>query len=424
MIKYTTQFDLRFRCGSIHVAVLGLSVLLITLALGAMLAVRAQVRAVDLQNDMAEARLYARSGLEVGRLWVDQDASWRINHSNGTWVSNRAIGSGTFTLGGVNPNGTLDANDLDPLILTATGLRGRARQKIQVTLTAVQTPFSCLETAISASAGITMQGATISAAGNIIASNGSMVATNCTVNANVEAVGTVSGGTYMGTIRAASRARSMPRTTAFDYYIANGTAIARAAILTGTMSRALLSPSSNPYGSQTNLKGIYVIDCQGQNITITNCRIIGTLVLLNPGSGSELQGSINWMPAVPSFPSLLVRGSITIRPSTSALSESATGANYNPTGAPYPYPSGTTNTTTTDSYPSIVGGMIYASGNVVLSSSANLGMVFSGGTVNVTSSVTALGLTYDSGYFQTPPPGFSSIKMVLSEGSYRQVVDP
>jgi hypothetical protein len=119
-----------------------------------------------------------------------------------------------------------------------------------------------------------------------------------------------------------------------------------------------------------------------------------------------------------------VRGNIAIKTFTSALSESATGANYNPTGAPYPYPSGATNATMTDSYPSAVAGMIYASGNIVFSTSANTGMVISGGTVTVTSSVTMLGLTYDSGYFQTPPPGFSSIKMVLSEGSYQQVVDP
>ena len=56
----------------------------------------------------------------------------------------------------------------------------------------------------------------------------------------------------------------MPRPNVFDHYIANGTAIARSALPGGSLSAVLLSPSSNPFGAQTNLRGIYVVDCQNQ----------------------------------------------------------------------------------------------------------------------------------------------------------------
>ena len=414
------------RRGTVYVAVLSLSLLRVTLSVGTLLAVRAQVRNVDLGNDIAEARLYARSGIELGRLWVDQDPSWRSNRTSGNWVTGRAMGTGTFSLDGTNfsGGGALTDNELESLVLTATGQRGRARQKVRATLAAVQTPYTSLSAALVAGSGISFQSATVSGTGMLIASNGSITASNCSISPNVEAVGTISGGTYAGTIRAASRARTMPRANVFDYYIANGTPIAWTSLASGTMSGALLSPSSNPYGTEKNLRGIYVIDCQGRATTVSNCRIVGTLVLLNPGAGSVVQGSINLNPAIAGYPSLLVRGDITLRPSANPLSETSLDVNFNPAGTAYPYPSGSSNATNTDTYPSYLGGMIYVSGNTTLGSSANIGMLIGGGTLTVTSAVSTLGLNFDNTYAATPPPGFSAIRMVLSEGSYVQVVDP
>ena len=63
------------------------------------------------------------------------------------------------------------------------------------------------------------------------------------------------------------------------------------------MDRVLLSPTSNPYGTP-NASGIYIINCNNQNVTIGPCRIVGTLVLLVPGPGRPFRarspGSRRW----------------------------------------------------------------------------------------------------------------------------------
>ena len=55
---------------------------------------------------------------------------------------------------------------------------------------------------------------------------------------------------------------------------------------------------------------IYVIDCGGQSIMVQNMRLAGTLVLLNTGSNSAIQGSVNMAPSVANYPTLLVSGSL------------------------------------------------------------------------------------------------------------------
>ncbi|HOW18328.1 MAG TPA: hypothetical protein PLC79_04765, partial [Phycisphaerae bacterium] len=93
---------LQRRRGSVYVTVLGLSLLLTTVGLGVLAVVRLQSRAAAGAGDAAEARLYALSAIELGRLWVKNDPNWRTNRPAGVWVANRPIGSGSFTLEVVN----------------------------------------------------------------------------------------------------------------------------------------------------------------------------------------------------------------------------------------------------------------------------------------------------------------------------------
>ena len=55
-----------------------------------------------------------------------------------------------------------------------------------------------------------------------------------------------------------------------------------------------------------------------------------------------------------------------------------TGLNFNPSGAtstPYPWPSGVTDTDTTDSYPNQVRGLIYCTGSFQTQTYADLGQL-------------------------------------------------
>jgi hypothetical protein len=173
------------------------------------------------------------------------------------------------------------------------------------------------------------------------------------------------------------------------------------------MDRVLLSPASNPYGS-TNAQGIYILNCQNQNVTIGPCRIVGTLVLTNAGSNTTIQGPIIWEPAVPGYPVILIASPLTISVNSSVgLSEATLGVNFNPPGTPYPFVGGTTNSTASDGYPSSLNGLIYCGGNLTVSSSPTInGCVISAGSIQL--NCASLNLTYGSGSYAYPPPGFST----------------
>src|SRR5262249_22250798 len=91
----------------------------------------------------------------------------------------------------------------------------------------------------------------------------------------------------------------------------------------------------------TNAQGLYWIDCGLSKLTIERSRIKGTLLVLNPGTGSGVGGGpIHWSPAVAGYPALLVHAdtstnaNFTILATNRALSESENGVDFNPTGAP------------------------------------------------------------------------------------------
>lgn len=175
------------------------------------------------------------------------------------------------------------------------------------------------------------------------------------------------------------------------------------------MDRVLLSPASNPYGTP-NTSGIYIINCNSQNVQIGPCRIVGTLVLLSPGSGTTIQGPITWETATAGYPALLTNGPIAMSFSSSVkLGEASYGINFNPSGTPYPYVNGTSDTNASDAFPSIINGLIYVGGNLTLS--ANTSPAFNGCVVSsgqIIYNCTSANLTYGDASYLAPPPGFST----------------
>lgn len=180
------------------------------------------------------------------------------------------------------------------------------------------------------------------------------------------------------------------------------------------MDRVLLSPTSNPYGTP-NASGIYIINCNGQSVSIGPCRIVGTLYLTNAGSGTTIQGPITWEPAIAGYPALLSDSGISIAFSGSAaLGEATYGINFNPPGTPYPYIGGNANATASDAFPSIINGMIYCGGNLTLPS--NTSPTFNGSIVaskQLILNASSVNLTYNNTSYVTPPPGFTASQPAL-----------
>ena len=413
-----------------YIAVLGTTLVVMTLGLSGLIAVRSQAAASNSLNNADDARLYALAGIEFARLQIAQNLTrnnWRTIYGNGAWATKQPIGVGNFSVSVADPNGALNNNLYDPVIVTATGVKFAATHVSQVTLVPQPAPYTCLSAALTVNGAINLLFATVFGVNETLASNASITTFDGTVAPNVLAVGSVSGGTYNGTVTTGIDPLTVPDNTAFNYYTTNGTAINIYSLGSqATLQNVVLSPASNPYGP-TNSQGIYVINCQGESIIVQQCRIVGTLVLLNAGSSSVVQGNVNFAPAVTGYPCLMVQGNITIQClSATALQESQDPAtNFNPAGSnppttatPYPWGSNNFNTTTTDSYPSVLAGLVYVSGNLTTVNSPAFNVLVVGGSLTATNQ---MWLSYDPAYFNNPPPGFCTLPMVPSPGTWVQV---
>jgi len=161
-------------------------------------------------------------------------------------------------------------------------------------------------------------------------------------------------------------------------------------------------------------------------VVIGNSRIIGTLVLLNPGGNTAVQGPILWEPALPNLPVLLTDKAITIGfDAATALNEASLGVNFNPSGSPYPYVGGTSNSTAADAYPSKINGLVYTSSDLVFDVNSSInGLVVVDGKITFVSGA-ALTLQYSNVYFNSPPPGFlvGQVPIKTVAGSWKRVVD-
>jgi hypothetical protein len=369
-------------------------------------------------------------------LRIQNHPNWRRTYSSGVWESNQPIGDGTYTLQGIDPNdGNLATPATDPVVLIGTGIMGSVRQKVQVTLVPDRGGLTCLEVAAHAGGDITFSGGGTVQCNQIISSNGSISETSSTINANVEAVGTITGTGYTGITTTGITPRTMPDSTVFDYYAdpVNGTYIDVSMLPTQggvpVLKNIVLSPANNPYSQadppETNPQGIYVIDLMGLSLKIQNCRIVGTLVLLNGASDSIAFNNNNWEPAVPNYPVLMVRGDFVFNVNGGdPLSESSINVNFNPPGTPY---NGEEDTLMDDTYPAIIKGLVYVSGNASITSSMIADSQVLNGTVIVRGTLNdngGLDLTYQPSFLNNPPPGFeATTTMKVSPGSWQKRVD-
>jgi hypothetical protein len=424
------QHARRRRRGGIYVIVLGVSMIVSVLALGAMMVRRIERRTGQQTGDQAEARLYAQAAIEMGRLRIKNDANWRNTYTHGVWEADKPVGSGTYTLEGTDPaDADLSYPETDCVNLIGTGCKGLAVQKLQVTLVPEIRGLTCLEASLHAANDLIINQATVYGDQMMSANNTIQSLNGSTIFPASESVNGFGGPVGPGTATTPIDPRSMPDpASVFDEYVREGTPILISTIplVAGyhTIEKVVISPTSNPYGTrQTNSKGVYVIDCQGQFLDIRDSRIVGTLVFLNIAPFSFVYGSLNWEPAVANYPSLMVDGSTQFFFSSSPLDETTLTANFNPAGTPY---LGQEDVLLDDVYPSRIAGLVYVSGDVCINRLDNpFDGVFVVGNSLHTEPGADLRLSYQPTFLLDPPPGFEvrPIPMKISPGSWKRVVD-
>lgn len=393
---------------------------LVTIAAGTASVMVHRARRAQLMThaDVEMARLAAQSALELAVSYMQVDGKWRVSRGDGVWSDEVPLLGALVSVEVFDADGDIDDDWSDPVTIVAEATYGTARQSVSVTLTPIPEPYDSLAYGSSNAGTVYFNGSMSSDQG--VASNGAMHALFANVFAVARSGAGITGGTYRRATEPNSGVQQHPDVSeVLSWYIENGTVINRALIPSNRMEGVLLSPSSNPYGGSLNPRGIYIIDCNGTNFQIRNSRVVGTLVLLNTGSGTRITDSVSWAPAEADLPIVLAQGPLRVDLVSTNLSESTLNVNFNPVGTPF---NGIADDDRVDVYTSKLMGLVYATGNVVATGNTRIeGQLIAGGNVTFQG---AVAITYDKRYSDTPPPGFiGRYRMLMQPDTFARVVD-
>jgi len=408
------------RSGFLYVAVLVATVLVAVIGLAAVSVGHLELRIASQASDLVQAQALARAGVECGVLKLKNDPAWRTTLPINTELPNVPIsrGGGTITYRFVDADGSLSDDESDAVEVVGTGRVGDVTVADSVRLYPTGTALTCLESTLCCAGDIQPGPLTTLTTDQFVSSNGSINASSLgsSIDGGAQAVGTIAG-TVTGTSTSGITARQLPGSDVFGYYKDNGTWIDVDSIPFSAISNVVLSPASNPYGTETNAEGIYVIDCEGRSVSIRNARIVGTILLLNPGPNASVENSVRWDSVVANYPALLVDGSCSLLHLTLDLNESLLGVNFNPVGTGY---LGESDTDTADSYPSGIRGLVYINGT--LRNALSGGNPVDGVLACQASQITAsCEFNYRSIFRNYPPPGFATGNpMRISPGSWKR----
>jgi len=397
--------------GSIYLLTLASAVVLVAMVLGLSALIRQARRTSRTNTDIDRARIYAELGIRHALHFTYDVTNWRQILSNGKWLENVTVDQASYSLTGTDPlDGILQNNTEDPVDLTCSAaLHGLSRT---IEVRAQCAPSQLLAYALAAGDGVTIDGH-VRINGDVF-SNASIskLGLDTWIFGNAEAVGTISHTSNIsGTISPGTEPKAMlDNQTILSYYQSRANPINYQPLI----ENVLLSPTSNPFGARSP-DGLYKIDCANQKIVIKNCRIVGTLVLIKPKSDSQIEAAINWRPAQPDYPALIIDGDFTIQPQQD-LDEDTLNRDFNLPGE--------------DDYgdidevlPNRIQGAVYVNGRLTLDKYAKItGPVIVAGDVQLRDYAA---VTADLNCYDNPPKCFREPYLTPITGTWREAIsDP
>lgn len=408
----------RHRRGGAYLMVLGSAMVLMTLALAGLTVVRVQEAAAKLEDDAAGALLQARSAIERGVESLDDSIDARKTFEGVPVINGERFGGGAHTLWFTDPDdGDLSDAEGDAIELHAIGTQGQARQMLRMIVEPRRSAVSALSPALAVGGSLSFSSAWVSSVDQVHA-NGFVTATGSQIDAPVSSTLTVTGLSFLQPTRGAVTSVSFPDGYALlAAYRGLGPSVSLSVIANARIERALIAPGGSSVALPPSALGVWVIECAGADIVIRDSRIVGTLVLVDPGKNSRLEGSLAWEPAQPDLPALVVIGDLVAQLSGQDLSESSAARNFNPNGAPY---RGVTNTTSVDAYPAVIEGAVFVSGGFT-----SMGALAVDGPLMIVGQASISGgpVMLRRGVVPTPL-GFDRVSgWTMRPGSYRRVVD-
>lgn len=411
------------RRGGVYIAVLATVMLVSLIGLSAMMALRSERLRANATVDSVQASLFAQSGAELAVQLIASDPNWRTTYGSGTIMTNRAIDDGRISVTATDPiDGNLGNRPTDPVVLRATAKRGIATKIVEVTLDAGGPPIDALAMAVHTAGDLRV------ANGDTLTVTGAPASTNTTLTN----VGTVAGDAQCltainplnvtGTLTLAASPKAMPSSGILAMYSALGTPISPGG---NDIQKFLLAPGVNPWGAG-NPDGVYVLTVNA-DITLRNCRIVGTLVINNPGKKVTIKDSVLIQPARPDYPALIIDSDVVLQHDvTKPLSEATIGVNCNPTGVPY---LGVTDADTADTYPCEIGGLVHVRGILQFNQA---GLIIRGAVICESAALSKAvevandaQVFYDPALYSKPPMGYTKFTtMSPRPGSWKRAVSP
>jgi hypothetical protein len=406
----------RSRCrGTVYVVVLGAAMIIAVIGLSSLLAARVIHQASASTNDYVESRLIAQSGLNVGLQLIAGNANWRNDYADGTLAVDQPLGRGWFSVELSDPtDGDLADSADDPVTAVSIGVKGESRHMFQVQLQPRRTAYDALSSALHCDQVVDVKsGATFHAINGPLTSNGDLDNNGTTIG-DVAAITIQDDGSISGTREVATALRSSPGAAAVSYY--RSVAVPRD--FGSQLSNRVVAPQA--WEDINDTYGIVYHDSLGSNMTISNVRIYGTLLITTHGKNLSIGENVFIEPIRRGQPALIIDGDVIIEFEGGAnlLSEAQVGVNFNPSRAPYQRVS---DYDTADLYPSEIRGLIHVTGDLILRSTSRIvGAVVCNGKVEIDDTPYVI---HDPAIVQDPGPGYSTITgMEVVGDSWQQTV--
>lgn len=386
------------------------SLVLVALVLGLSYQILQYRKTARADTQVDQASVYAELGIRHALYFTFDDKNWRQHLNNGTWMQDITMGDAVYSVSGVDPiDGILNNSDADPVNLTCTAeVNGITRtSRVQTS----QKASDLLRYALAATETITISNH-VRVTGNVFTNSDiDKSGADTWIFGDAEAVDTIHEKKQItGDITENAEPKAFPGSAdIFTYYQAQATEIP----FTPLMERFLLSPQNNPYGP-TNPDGVYKINCLNQKITIKDCRIVGTLILIKPKNDSKVESAINFRPARPDYPALIIDGSITLKPDKD-LVEWNLGFDASLPGEPG-------FGTMFSVFPNLIRGLVYCKGYLLLDEECTIqGSVIVEGDLELKDWSAC---QYFSAVYDNPPPWFHETWLSPVRGTWCEVLPP
>ena len=314
MTFFQTQFVSARHCrrGTSYILVLAIAAISSTIAIGALSISTVKRRTVDLERDFLQAGQVAESGIEHSLAQTAFEPNWRTAfsaHQNGNYTDAVMLGRGDAQWTLIDPiDGDITDNDSDPVQINSKATYGGSRRTVSITAIQQGRSLDVLRTAIHADGMLTIGDTFISGKGPASSNTAIEVTSGDIVGAAEAPVisepANVSGSSFDG-----APLKTMPARILLDVYRTMSGSIAIDELVPANTITGLVDAVTNPDGSNANPDGIYYVAVPPQTtLTISDCRIAGTLLIELTGENSKLAvgSGVVWQPSRSGFPALIV----------------------------------------------------------------------------------------------------------------------